>query len=58
MGEEGNYRKIVNIICQKMAKGMKTRNKTVEMEMQGTRGLLSVLFIKLNKRSLLLNRFI
>ena len=58
MGEEGNYRKIVNIICQKTAKGMKTRNKTVEMEMQGTRGLLSVLFIKLNKRSLLLNRFI
>ena len=45
MGEEGNYRKIVNIICQKTAKGMKTRNKTVEIEMQGTRGLLSVLFI-------------
>ena len=46
MGEEGNYRKIVNIICQMTAKGMKPRNKTVEMEMHGTRGLLSVLFIK------------
>ena len=29
-----------------MAKGMKPRNKTVEMEMQGTRGLPSVSFIK------------
>ena len=28
------------------AKGMKPRNKTVEMEMQGTRDLLSVSFIK------------
>ena len=41
-----NYRKIVNIICKKTAKGMKPRNKTVEMEMQGTRGLPSVSFIK------------
>ena len=46
MGEEGNYRKIVNIICHKTAKGMKPRNKTVEMEMQGTRGLPSVSFTK------------
>ena len=30
-----NYGKIVNIICKKTAKGMKPRNKTVEMEMQG-----------------------
>ena len=39
-----NYRKIVNIICT--GKGMKPRNKTVELEMQGTRGLPSVSFIK------------
>ena len=41
-----NYRKIVNIICKKTVKGMKPRNNTVEMEMQGTRGLPSVSFIK------------
>ena len=37
-----NYRKIVNIICKKTAKGMKTRNKTVEMEVQGTRVLFGL----------------
>ena len=42
-----NYRKIVNVICKKKtAKGIKPMNKTVEMEMQGTRGLPSVSFIK------------
>ena len=41
-----NYRKIVNIICKKTAKGVKSRNKTVEMETQGTRGLPSLSFIK------------
>ena len=41
-----NYRNIVKIVCKKMVKGMKPRNKTVEMEMQGTRGLPSVSFIK------------
>ena len=41
-----NYRKIVNIICKKTAKGIKPMNKTVEMKMQGTQGLPSVSFIK------------
>ena len=41
-----SLRKIINIICQKTAKGMKPRNKMVEMEMQGTRSLPSVSFIK------------
>ena len=41
-----NYRKIVNIICKKTAKGMKPMNKTAEMKIQGTRGLPSVSFIK------------
>ena len=46
MGEEGKLQKKINIICQKTGKGMKPRNKTVEMEMQGARGLPSVSFIK------------
>ena len=42
-----NYRNIVNIICKKKtAKGAKPRNKTVEIETQGTRDLPSVSFIK------------
>ena len=41
-----NNRKIVNIICKTTAKGIKPMNKPVEMEMQGTRGLPSVSFIK------------
>ena len=44
MGEEGKLQK--NSKYYVPAKGMKPRNKTVEMEMQGTRGLPSVLFIK------------
>ena len=47
-----NYGKIVNIICKKTAKGMKPRNKTVEMEMQGRE--VSLLFRLSNRRCLIL----
>ena len=54
-----NYRKKVNIICKKTAKGMKTRNKTVEMEVQGTRGLVSLPSVSFIKQALpVIDRFI
>ena len=46
------YRKMVNIICKKTAKGMKPRNRMVEMEMQGDE--VSLLFRLSNRRCLLL----
>ena len=54
-----NYRKIVNIICKKTATGMKTRNKTVEMEVQGTRGLVGLPSVSFIKQALpVIDRFI
>ena len=45
VGEEGKLQKNIKYYFVP-AKGMKPRNKTVELETQGTRGLPSVSFIK------------
>ena len=45
MGEEGKLQKNSKYYLYRL-RGMKPRNKTVELETQGTPGLPSVLFIK------------